>query len=164
MSDKIVELYSDADMERMKERIKCWTVALCVLGAAALGVCVTLAALTNTLNAMRMELSAVAVSTVAGWIVIYFAVFKVAAGRREFRHADMLRSEERERVEGAVTVTPERFRIRKSVPVRRVEVRSADGEVRRLLVCETRAGALERAKTAAVYTAHGYAAAYEVAE
>lgn len=162
MEVKIVELYSDADMEKLKKRVKVWTVALIALGAAALAVCVVLAALTNTLNAMRMELSCAAVSTVAGWLVIYFAVFKVSAGRRELRHAQMLRREGRERLEGTVTVTREGFAIRKSVPVRRVEVRSAKGEPRRILVCQSRAKALEEARPAAVYAAHGYAAAYEV--
>lgn len=162
MPDNIVELYTDGDMEKMKRRIKSWETALFLMGAAALAACVTLAALTDTLNAAKMELACVLVSTLAGWLIIYFAVFKVAAGRRELRHAEMLRTEERERLEGAVTVTRERFRIRKSVPVRRVEVRPADGEPRRILVCESRARALEEANPAVLYAVHGYAAACEV--
>lgn len=162
MPENIVELYTDGDLEKLKKRIRGWTGALCALGAAALAACVTLAALTNTLNAAKMELACVLVSTLAGWLIIYLAVFKVVAGRRELRHAEMLRSEERERLEGSVTVTRERFKIRKSVPVRRVELRSADGEPRRILVCESRAGALEGARPSVLYAVHGYAAAYEV--
>ncbi len=162
MPDKTVELYTDGDMEKMKGRVKGWVTALFLLGAAALAVCVTLAALTNTLNAAKMELACVLVSTLAGWLVIYFAVFKVIATGRELRHAEMLRTEERERLEGTVTVTRERFRIRKSVPVRRVEIRATDGEPRKILVCESRAKALEEADPGVLYAVHGYAAAYEV--
>lgn len=162
MPDKIVELYTDGDIEKMERQIKNWRRALLILGAAALAVCVTLAALTNTLNAMKMELTCVAVSTAAGWLVIYFAVFKVAAGRRELRHARMLREDERERLEGDVRLTGERFRIRKSVVVRRAEVRPENGEPRKILVCEARAKMLEEARPTVVYAVHGYAAAYEV--
>lgn len=157
----VVELYSDEMIARMDRRIRIWTAALCALAAAALAVCVTFAALTTTANADVMELAAIAVSTGAGWVVIYCAIFVVTAGRRELGHARMLRDEARERVEGEVTVTKEKLLIRRSIRVRRVEVKTAE-ETRRLLVCESRAEALERADTRVLYTANGYVAAYEV--
>ena len=160
MSETVTELYTDADMERMRQKGKIWQRALCILAGAALAVCVGLALLAGTESALRMELAAVAVSTVAGWIVIYGVLFVVTPLRRELAHAAMLRTEERQRVEGEAAVTDERFTIRKSVAVRRVEVRREGEEPVRLLVCASRAGAL--AGASALYVCHGYVAAYEV--
>ena len=161
MEPQIVELYDGAAVARLERRIKRWRAALWALAAAALGLCIGLTARTGTANAARMELAVIGVSTAAGWIVIYVAVFVVTAARRELAHARMLRREVRETVRGAVTVTDERVAIRKSITARRVEV-SADGKTRRLLVCEGRAGDLAAAGAAVLYTAHGYVAAYEV--
>lgn len=160
MTGKIVELFPDADMERLARQIRRWRTALCILAAAALAACVCMAAAAGTANADRMEIAAIIVSTFAGWIVIYCAIFVVTARRRELAHAAMLRTEDRQRVEGTVAVTDERFTIRKSVAVRRVEV--CGDEERRLLVCDSRAAALAASGAVAVYTAHGYVAAYEV--
>lgn len=161
MTGSTVEIYDDEELGRIRRRIKVWKTALCIIAAAGLAVCIALAAMTGTANADKMELTAVAVSTVTGWIVIYGAIFVVTAGKRELRHADMLRSEERERLEGTVTVTDKRLIIRKSIAMRRVELSTEDG-VRKLLVAERRAGALAAADATAIYIAHGYVAAYEV--
>ena len=150
----IVELYSESDIQKLRRKVKGWFIALCSFSAAALAVCIVLAALTNTANADRMELAAIIVSIAAGWTVIYLGNFTAAAKKHELEHALMLAKEERTRIAGAPTVTEQRIVIRKSITARRVE---ADGE--RLLVCESRAKALEGAK--AVYAAHGYIAAYE---
>ena len=158
---RIVELYSDEDRARLRAQIRRRRVTHAVIAVAALAACIAMIACTNTRNAGSMELAAILVSTVAGWIVIYGSVFVVWARRRELRHADMLHEGEREAVRGTVTVTDERIAIRRSITARRVEVRG-DGEVQRLLVCESRADALAAADASAVYTVHGYAAAYEV--
>ena len=161
MDKRIVELYSDGDLARLEQRTKRWRRILWALALGALAACVAMAAMTVTENAERMELAAIAVSTLAGWVVIYGRIFIVTAGRRELGHAKMLREEERERVEGTVKVTAERFAIRGSITVRRVEVQGPQG-TRRLLACESRAQALAASGASALYTAHGYAAAYEV--
>lgn len=161
MESKIIELYPDGDMERMGLHARRWRRILLAVAAAALGVCAALVALTDTLNAPRMELATIAVSTAAGWFIIYKWVFTLSPARHELAHAGMLRSEERERFQGAVRVTDEQFKIRKSVPVRRVIVTQGEDE-RRLLVCASRAEALEGLDQAALYACHGYVAAYEV--
>lgn len=162
MAGRIVELFCDDDMARLARQIKRWRTALAIVAAAGLAACVTMAAVTRTGNASQMELAVIAVSTVTGWLVLYGAIFVVAVRRREMAHGAMLRGEERERTAGTVTVTDERFTIRKSVAVRRVEVRDGD-QTHRFLVCDSRAAALATAGASAVYTAHGYVAAYEVA-
>lgn len=161
MDAQIVELYTDADMERMDRRVRRWRIGLGALAAAALAVCVTLAATADTLTAQRMELAAVAVSTLAGWIVLYGAMFVVSPVRREMAHAAMLRREERQRFPGEIAVTGQRVAIRRSVVTRRVEVTGEEG-VSRLLVSESQAAALAAARPIALYACHGYVAAYEV--
>lgn len=161
MARQIIELYSEADMTRLRRRIKRWRAALWLFAAFALAVCLRLIVLTGTENAARMEGTVIAVSTVAGWVVIYCSVFVVTAGQRELSHANMLHSENRQIVWGSVAVTNERVSITRSITARRVEV-SGDGETHRLLVCESRADELAAAGAVALYTAHGYVAAYEV--
>lgn len=160
VKERIVELYGEAELQRLRRKVKGWRIALCSFALAALAACVVTAALTNTANAARMELAAVTVSIVAGWIVIYCGIFVEAAGRHELEHAEMLGKEQRTRIVGTATVTDQRVVIRRSITARRVEVQG-DGEVHRLLVCESRAKALANAETAALYVAHGYVAAYE---
>lgn len=163
MEGHIVELYSEADMQRLRRRVKGWRIALCSIGLAALAVCIVLAALTRTANAVKMELAVIIISTVAGWLIIYFGIFAVAAGRHELDHADMLGKEERTKIAGTFAVTDQRIVIKRSITARRVEVQG-DGETHRLLVCESRAGVLEKAEVLALYTVHGYVAAYEAAQ
>ncbi len=159
MEKEIIELYTDADMERMGLHVRRWRRILLAVAAVGLSVCIALAASTDTLNAPRMELATIAVSTVAGWFIIYKWVFTLSPARHELAHAEMLRREERERFEGTVKLTDEQFKIRKSVPVRRVIV--TNGEVEsRLLVCASRAEALEGLDEAVLYACHGYVAAY----
>lgn len=161
MKDGMVELYSDAELARMAGEIRRRRVAHGLIAVAALAACLTMIGLTGTKNAARMETAVIAVSTLAGWAVIYGSVFGVVARKRELRHAAMLRTEEREEARGVVTVTDERVNIHKSITARRVEVRGEKG-TSRLLVCESRAAGLAAAGAVAVYSVHGYVAAYEV--
>lgn len=166
MTAQIVELYSDSEMSRLERKVSVWTKVLIGVSAAALAACVAMAALANTANAGRMELGAVATSTAAGWFVIYCGIFVVGRARRELAHAKMLKQEARERVEGTVSVTKERLAIHKSIVALRVDVAGGAG-TQRVLVAEQKGDALAKAAAAgacAVYTAHGYVAAYEVME
>ncbi len=164
MTCKVIELYSSEELHKMEQTNRHWIIGLSMFSAAALAVCISFALRTRTLNAMQMELSAVAVSTVAGWIVLYFALFRVRTGRREIQHAVMLQDEVRDRYEGTVSLQKEQFLIRKSVPVQRVEVQDENGEIVRLLICSNKSNTLAQAHPTAVYVTHGYVAAYEVAQ
>ena len=163
MGKHIVELYGEAEMQHLKRKVRGWNIALCSLGLAALAACIVLTALTRTANAGRMELAVIITSTVAGWLVIYFGIFAALEGRHELNHADMLGKEERTRIVGTPTVTKQRVVIRHSITARRVEVQT-EGETQCLLVCESRAKALENSGAVALYAAHGYVAAYEVVQ
>lgn len=161
MSQQIIELYSETERARLRQNIKRWRTALCILAFCALAAVLRMIALTDTGNAVLMERAVIAVSTVMGWIVIYFSIFAVTAGQRELSHANMLRSEERQTVRGIVKVTNERVAITRSITARRVEVQDKE-ETHLLLVCERKADTLAAVGEAVLYTAHGYVAAYEV--
>lgn len=158
---EIVELFSDEDLARLRRQIRRRWAAHGLLAIVALAACVVMIARTDTANAARMELATIIVSTLAGWIVIYGTLFVVVPRQRELRHAMMLRSEARQEVSGAVTVTGAQVAIRKSITARGVEVRG-DTETQNLLVCQTRADALAASGATKLYIAHGYVAAYEV--
>lgn len=160
MEEHITELYGEAELQGLRRSVKGWIAALCSVSAIALIACIVMAALTNTANADRMELAVIIVNIAVGWLVIYCGTFKAAVKKHELEHALMLGKEERTRIAGTPTVTDQRIVIRRSITARRVEVQG-DGEVHRLLVCESRAKALEKAGAVAVYTAHGYIAAFE---
>ncbi len=161
MTDAPVELYTDADIAGLRRRIKTWTCGLFLFSLLALGVCIALAALTTTGNAQRMELAAIAVSTVSGWIVLYCAIFTVGAARRELGHAGTLREGERQRVEGRVQVTRRWLRIKKSITALAVDVETAEG-TKSFWVSRSRAKRLASARPSALWICHGYVAAYEV--
>lgn len=162
MKEGLVELYDDGDMARLRRQITRARLIYGAMAVAGLMACLTMIALTRTGNAARMEPAVIAVSTVVGWLVIYGVLFVIGTRRKELRHATMLREGERQEVRGAVTVTDERVTIRKSVTVRKVEVRGDQG-TQQLRVCESRAEALTSSAVTAVYAVHGYVAAYEVA-
>ena len=155
-----MELYGEADIQKLRRRVKGWRIALGALAAAALAACIVMVALTGTANAAQMELAVIVTDIAAGWVIIYCGTFAAAAVRRELEHALMLEKEERTRLSGTLTVTGQRVLIRRSIAARQVELRE-NGEVHRLLVCESRAKTLEKAEAAALYVAHGYVAAYE---
>lgn len=161
MPECISEIFTDADTERLRKKIKLWIIALCIAAAAALAVCSVLAATVTTANAESSEFRTIIISTLSGWVIIYCAVFVVGSARRELAHSKTLSEGERERFEGKVTVTRERLRIKKSVCARGVEVETPSGTVH-FWVVESKAAKLKDAR--AVYAVHGYVAAYEVAK
>ena len=165
MNDKI-ELYRPEDPERLKRRRRIWLTAVCAIAAGALIVCVLFCLLTRTANALRMELSAIAVFTVAGWVDIYLLTFRAAALGREEEHARRMLAGPRETVRGRTELAKQTIRIRKSIAVRAVTVREA-GQTRRLFADAARADDLERAldgqeRTCELDVVSGYVAAFRV--
>ena len=159
--DTIRELYDAEDIGRLEKKIRNGRGAMLLLGCTALALCVALCCLTRTGNAERMELLTVAVSTVAGWVLLYLRRFVVTAERRELMHARMLRGAERETLRGRVTVTKERVAIRDSITLRQVLVETAEG-TRRVKVNDRRAAALSgETGELRLYVANGYIAAFE---
>lgn len=162
MPGQIVSLYPQERLMQLKRKIKTLRIFCWVLAAAALTACVVLTCCANTANSSVMMLWTMGISTAAGWIVLYLAIFCVGAGKRELAHASHLLDGEQEAVTGTVRVDLRRMRIRKSITVQKVFVRTPEGE-RQFLVNAARAGELRGAgERLTLYVSHGYVAAYEV--
>ena len=162
MPGQIVSLYPPERLRQLKRKIKALRILLWVLAAAALTACVVLTCCANTANSSVMMLWTMGISTVAGWIVLYLAIFGVGEGKKELAHASHLVEGEQQAVTGTVLVDPCRMRLRKSISVRKVFVRTPEGE-QSFLVNAARAEELRRAgERLTVYVSHGYVAAYEV--
>lgn len=162
MSGQIVSLYSQERRVRLTRKVKTLRLLLWGLAAAALTACVVLTCCANTANSSVMMLWTMGISTVAGWIVLYLAIFCVGEWKKELAHASHIMEAEQEAVTGTVLVDPCRMKLRKSISVRKVFVRTPEGE-QSFLVNAARAEELRRAgERLTVYVSHGYVAAYEV--
>lgn len=154
------DLYSGEDIRALRRGIARRRAAAAIVAGIGLCVCAILAATVTTENAGRSEIVCISVSTVAGWIAIWLAFISASAMKRELAHAEMLNSSERTEYAGTVTVTDEKLRIIRSIPIRIVTVTDEGGKTARLKVIESRAQALGQAGADAVYAANGYVAAY----
>lgn len=160
--DKIQELYSRQDLQRLKKTSKHAGLAAALIAAATLTACVLLCCLTKPDNAAAMEKAAVAISVVGGWTVIYLWNNPVKDLRCELGHAQMLLEGERETLEGVLALSKQRMRIRGSI--RFYPLTLTDGnETRRSKVIASRAEALRatEGKRLRLYVVNGYAAAWE---
>ena len=162
MPGQLVSLYPPERIIQLKWKIKALRILLWVLAAAALTACVVLTCCANTANSSVMMLWTMGISTVAGWIVLYLAIFSVGERKKELAHASHLMEGEQQAVTGTVRVDPQRMRLRKSITVQKVFVRTPEGE-RSFLVNAARAEELRRAgENLTLCVSHGYVAAYEV--
>ena len=164
--EKKTELYRPGDPGTLKKKYDASLAAVWTVAAAALAACVLFCVFTNTANALRMEMLAVAAFTVGGWVVIYLLTFVTAALKHEEEHATRILAGERTAVRGRVRLEKRTIRIRKSISVRTATVTDG-GESRRLYVDACRARELERAlaggeKLCELDVVGGYLAAFAV--
>ena len=160
--DTIHELYSRQDTERLKKTRKRASRAAAAIAAAALTDCVLLCCLTDIDNAAAMEKAVITISVLGGWIVIYLCNHPVRELRWELGHAEMLLEGKRETIEGVLTLSKERMRIRGSIRFYPLSLKDGE-ETRRGKVIASRAGILraEEGKRLRLYLVNGYAAAWE---
>ena len=158
----INELYSPGDISRLEKKRRTWRLVFWTIALAALAGCVGLALHAHTANELQMEHAAIVLSAAAGWVDLYIRRFVIVDTRHEITHARMLMEETRQSCEGVLTVTRERLRIKNSVTVRMVQL-DDHGSVRRVRVIESKAGVLSglSGRRVRIYTANGYAAAWE---
>lgn len=163
MEGRVIGLYTDSDKEKLRKKIKLFSIVLAILGAISLAVCIASAALVTTANAAENERLAVLTAVISGWIIIYCVIYLIGGAKKELSHAQTLSDGEAERVAGSLTLTGERMTIRNSVNVLGCEILSEDGK-HHFWVAESRVPKLEKALVCAVYAVHSYIAAFEVAE
>ncbi len=162
MDGEIIELFSPEYLDRKRKRNRRFAWMLLLLALLGLGFCVGLCIGVNTENTYRRMLWTIGVSALTGWIVIYFYVFGYRAAKREIVHGEHLQDAERETLEGEVEVSKLAYRIRGSVNVRKVTVKTWNGS-RTVNICASRGRELAAAgKRLRLWLAHGYVTAYEV--
>ncbi len=162
MEGEIVELYSSQYLERKRKTNRIRGRLLLALILAGLAVCVSLCIGVTTENTYRRMLWTIVTSTLTGWVAIYLYVFGYRAAKREIAHGEHLQGEERTSLTGTVSFSPKAKRIRGSIRVRDVIVKTAGGE-RTVLINAARVRELERAgKRLRLWIARGYVTAYEV--
>ncbi len=158
--DNRTELFTDAELARLKRKRKSALTAAALIGGLALLCCVALCALARTENADRLALTAIAVSTVGGWAALSLLMFPAADAKCELRHAEMLRAGPEETLCGTFAFEPGVLRIIGSIRFRTLRLRTAEGE-RRVKVCASRAPKLPEGRALRLYIVNGYAAAWE---
>ena len=158
------ELYPPAYLARAQAHNRIWTALTALVTVGALAACIVLCCRLTTANADRTQLLVCVISAVAGWIVIFLMSRFVLPGRRELAHLRSLQDEPRIRVCGAVTMEPGRVRIPRSITVRRLRVQTEEGAKRVSVNVRGAKSLPPLPATLALYTAHDYVVAWEVAE
>ncbi len=157
-----IELYSREVFERQEKQNRIWKTVLIAIAAAAVIAEIILFVLTNTKNQQVTIYWIIGVAVVAGWIIIYFNVFRRGVISREAQHAENMLTGEREELEGTLKLSDEVLRIKKSITIRKAELYNADGR-HRLNVHVDRAALLPEGKVR-VWTVSNYIAAFEAPE
>lgn len=154
------ELYSPELLSALKKKNSISKAALCVFIGAAVLACVLMCNLQTTLSSRRYELITMAVSTVAGWVTIYWSLDVISARKKLISHAETLLSGERETVEGACSILPGIVKIPGSVEIVKVKIGG-----RTLNLDRDRLRDFDCAgKTVRAESVHGYVVSWEVAE
>ena len=160
----ITELYSREELSRLRKKQVFLRTAAILIAVLGLGACVVCCIRTGTRNAVRMEYTAIVVSTLTGWIVIAMGVFSLRPLRREIAHGEHVLAGKREKRTGVLTIGPDTLRIKGSISIRPAVLE--DGPERTTLHVNARKANLlpPSGSRVTVYTVYGYAAAWEDAE
>ena len=157
------ELYSPAILAGLEKKNIRRRIFLLSFILASLAVCIFLCTRVNTANEGRMELTVMAVSTVCGWIALYFGAFSVRAGKKEEAHTRRVLSAGQETLRGVVTVSERLVRIPGSITIYPAVLES-DGEKTQLYLCASKRGLFpDSAHTRTVYTVDRFIVGYEAA-
>ena len=116
----MTELYPSGETQRLKKRARCLTWLAWLLAAAALLCCIVCCARVTTLHALRLQWTAVIVSTAAGWSIMLLYSLAIAPPNPLWLHAEGLQKGAVEVYTGVLMVSGESFRIPHSVTVRKV--------------------------------------------
>lgn len=125
----MISLYSSQETEQMKKRAGISLFVALAFLCGGLILCVSLCARVNTGNAHAMFLRVVTAFTLAGWCAILLLRLQYFPARAEYRHALYLNAGEAEECRGVLSVSRQRFRIPRSVTVRRIVLRQGEEEI-----------------------------------
>ena len=132
----MIELYTPRESLLWRQKASRALSLICGLFAASVLIGVLLCFLAKTRTAVQMQWIAVAQSTILGWIAIVLTALVYRPARAEASHMEgILAAGEPVRRSGLLTLTNEMFSIPKSIPVRKLTLRteSAAGEELQIL-------------------------------
>ena len=133
-----------------------------LLALAPLAACVFLCTEVNVLNEGSIRLQVTLISSAAGWIILLIADIYWFPVRAEYRHAERILQKEPASLSGVVERLSAPLRIRGSIDIREVILKTDDGN-RRLLISKKRSREFPGPGSAvSVMTADGFITAFEV--
>ena len=109
-------------VQRSKTRVRQYTITLCILAALSLVCFIILCLMTRTGNVQTMLFLAMICSVLSGWGFIALWLFVLEPARSEEQHLTGLASLDPEIREGRFFMTGDRFRIPRSVRIRKVRL------------------------------------------
>lgn len=158
----MTELYPHAETQRMKKRVRRLQCFVWAIAALTLTGCIVCCVKATTLTALRLQWTAVGVSTAGGWLVMLLYSLCLSPLSALQRHAEGLTKGEAEIYAGVLTLQKESFRIPHSITVRKVALEDEDDAVT-LHVAEAMAQLLPENGTRVKVTAvRKYITAWEV--
>lgn len=152
-----IAFYSRENAEKLQRRSRAAGAAAWCIAGAGLAACVILCGLTDTLNAVKMEKTVIAVSTLAGWAVIFLLLNVLRPAKTEAAHELLVLEDEPEEHRGAFTVGKTAAKIKDSISVYTVTMENGT----RLSVNSSKVNELKKIKGEAVlYSVHGFITGY----
>ena len=161
---KTVEFYTNETVSRLEKKYRAWRTALLIVCGAALVFCIVAVALTRPTNVRYTRPAVLITSALAGSFAIYAGAFPVLGSKRAAQHAKTMLTDDREIISGAATPGARDFRIRGSVTVRPVTVKTEDGTENVRVDAELAKMIPSDGKARDYYVCHGYVVGYGEAE
>lgn len=125
----MIRLYTPESARHWKRRAALLLGLAIGLVVLALVVNIVLCTRVNTANAQTLQVTCIALFTLAGWACILLLYFAYAPAKAQAVHIGGMFSAENETYEGVLTIHKESFHIPKSVTVRKATLETAEGAV-----------------------------------
>ena len=161
---KTVDFYTSETVTRLEKKYRAWRTALLIVCGAALLFCIVAVAITRPSNVRYTRPAVLITSALVGSFAIYAGVFPVLGSKRTTEHAKLMLTDEREMIPGAASVGERTIRIRGSVAVRPVTVKTDDGSENARVDAELAKMIPSDGKARDYYVCHGYVVGYGEAE
>ncbi|MBQ5770608.1 MAG: hypothetical protein IIW08_05465 [Clostridia bacterium] len=123
-----MKLYTQDKLRALKKRAKALSLFLILLMALSLTAAVVMCFFVKTANAPKLLLAIITLMTLSGWTAILVLNLACLPSIRESAHMDHILKEETFSHEGVFFVSGMVFRIPKSIEIRKVTLKSEDGE------------------------------------
>ncbi len=155
-------LYSSLENAQTRRSLTLCARLAALLVLAALAACVFLCAGVNVLNENRVRLQTTLIFSLAGWIILTAADVYWLPARAEYLHAERVLKKEPACLSGLVERLSAPVRIRGSIEIREVILKTGEGSKRLLISKKRSPGFPGPGSAVSVMTADGFITAFEV--